>query len=159
MYYGVIIYFSKTQTMKTTHSKVTWHQIHHNTTQWVPTITQAACFKLTGTHHLFIWFIHSLTFTSKMVQKNFVLFQMQLFVILLSICPIFFLFLRFYLFIYLFICFSIYLFICLFIFIFFSIKNDIGRIRTYAPDGNCLAGSRLDHSATMSYNILDVWTV
>ena len=31
-----------------------------------------------------------------------------------------------------------------------SLKNDNGRIRTYAPDGNCLAGSRLDRSATLS---------
>ena len=35
--------------------------------------------------------------------------------------------------------------------ILFSLKNDNGRIRTYAPDGNCLAGSRLDRSATLSY--------
>ena len=47
----------------------------------------------------------------------------------------------------------------LFILLFLLYKNDIGRIRTYAPDGNCLAGSRLDHSATMSYNILVVCTV
>ena len=37
--------------------------------------------------------------------------------------------------------------------LFYFIKNDIGRIRTYAPDGNCLAGSRLNHSATMSYTL------
>ena len=78
------------------------------------------------------------------------------------------LFIYLFFFFYLFI-FSIYLFIYLFVYLFIHLfflfsyflyaKNDIGRIRTYAPDGNCLAGSRLDHSATMSYNILDVWTV
>ena len=40
-------------------------------------------------------------------------------------------------------------------FLLYWYKNDIGRIRTYAPDGNCLAGSRLNHSATMSYNIIE----
>ena len=29
-------------------------------------------------------------------------------------------------------------------------ENDNGRIRTYAPNGNSLAGSRLNHSATLS---------
>ena len=41
-------------------------------------------------------------------------------------------------------------------FLLYQYKNDIGRIRTYAPDGNCLAGSRLNHSATMSYNITQI---
>ena len=29
-------------------------------------------------------------------------------------------------------------------------RHDNGRIRTYAPNGNSLAGSRLNHSATLS---------
>ena len=108
---------------------------------------------------VFIYCIHSLNSPLKWSKKKqssskYIYLFIYLFIHLFSL-PLCFSICLIFIFYFLF----IHLFICLFILFLLHIKNDIGRIRTYAPDGNCLAGSRLDHSATMSYTILDGCTV
>ena len=48
------------------------------------------------------------------------------------------------------------MFVC-FLMVWGAKENDNGRIRTYAPNGNSLAGSRLNHSATLSLHLSVVW--